>query len=389
MWVAGPATGAVLADWGADVLKVESPAGDPQRHLEGMAPPGGEVLGQNPTFEVSNRGKRSITLDLKAERGRQVLEELLERADVLVTNLRMPALARLGLDHESLLARHPRLVYALMTGYGVRGPHADAPGYDSGAFWSRSGIAASLTVPGGTPPFQRGAMGDRSAAVALAGGVAAALLARHSTGRGQLVSQSLYRWGTYLLASDLSIALQYGVPMATARRESMASPTVNCYRCADERWFWLIGLERDRHWPPLVRAVDRPGWLDDERFATSAGRQRNAAALIAELDAIFERRGRAEWMTTFAEQGVWAEPLHTVEEVIADEQFVASGGLVEVPDHDGGRRTIVNSPIDFGETPSGPRATGPAPGQHTDAVLAELGYDEAGIAGLRTGGVVG
>jgi crotonobetainyl-CoA:carnitine CoA-transferase CaiB-like acyl-CoA transferase len=389
LWVAGPATSAVLADWGADVVKVEPLTGDPLRALEGVAAAGGPALASNPTFDVSNRGKRSIALDLKSTAGRKILGQLLADADVLVTNLRMPALERLDLDHDSVLARHPRLVYALMTGYGLRGPHANAPGYDSGAFWSRSGIAASLTVPGGTPPFQRGAMGDRTAAAALAGAVAAALLARERTGRGQLVSQSLYRWGTYMLASDLSIALQFGTTMATARRESMASPTVNCYRCADDRWVWLIGVERDRHWPPLARAVGRPEWLNDERFATSPARQENAAALIGELDALFAQRERSEWLKAFEEHGVWAEPVNTIEDVLADEQLVAAGGLIDVPDHEGGSLVMVNSPVDFSLTPSGPRVAAPALGQHTDAVLRGIGRDDASIAALREDGIVG
>ncbi|SHN75760.1 CaiB/BaiF CoA transferase family protein [Cryptosporangium aurantiacum] len=385
LWVAGPATAAVLADWGASVVKVEPLAGDPQRHLEGLRPPGAPEAGGNPTFDVSNRGKRSVALDLKSDRGREVIERLLGQADVLVTNLRVRALERLGLDHESVLARHPRLVYALMTGYGLRGPHADAPGYDSGAFWARSGLAASLTVPGGTPPFQRGAMGDRSAAAVLAGGVSAALLARERTGTGQLVAGSLYRWGTYLLSSDLSIALQYGAPMATARREAMASPTVNCYRCADDRWVWLIGLERDRHWPPLVRAVGQPAWLTDERFATSSARQQNARTLIASLDTIFAEKPRDEWLKVFDECGVWAEPVNTIEDVLADEQFHAAGGLVEVP---GTGTPGVNGPLDFGATPAGPRSAAPALGADADAVLGSLGYTRADVDALRSAGVV-
>ncbi len=388
MWVAGPAVSVVLADWGADVVKVEPLAGDPQRHLAGVMGLGGPGVSANPTFDMSNRGKRSIALDLKSAAGLEVLEELISSADVLVSNMRLPALERLGLDADSVLARHPRLVYALMTGYGLRGPHADAPGYDTGAFWARSGIAASLTVPGSTPPFQRGAMGDRTAAAALAGGVAAALLARERTGRGQLVSGSLYRWGTYTLASDLSIALQYGTTMATARRERMTSPTTNNYRCADDRWVWMIGIERERHWPPLARAVGRPDWLADERFATVEARQANAEVLVAELDAIFAGRPRDEWLAVFAEHDVWAEPVHTVEDVLADAQLVAAGGLVDVPGPDGGSTVVVNTPVDFSDTPSGPRVPAPGLGQHTDAVLRDAGYDDARIAELRGAGVV-
>ncbi|WP_436777393.1 CaiB/BaiF CoA transferase family protein [Yinghuangia sp. YIM S09857] len=389
IWVAGPATAAVLADWGADVVKVEPPGGDPQRGLEGVASAGGDALPFNPTFDVTNRGKRSIALDLKSPEGRAVADELIAGADVLVTNMRMRALERLGLDYATLHDRHPRLVYALMTGYGTEGPERDRPGYDIGAYWSRAGLAASLAVPGSTPPFQRGAMGDRTAAAALAGGVAAALLARVRTGSGQLVSQSLFRWGVYTLSSDFSLAIGFGAPMATARREAMASPTVNCYRCADDRWFWLTGLERARHWPPLARAVGRPEWLDDPRFATSAARHENARVLIAELDALFATRERHMWLKEFDAHDVWYQPVNTVPEVLEDPLLQASGALAEVPHPEGGSAVFVNTPVDFDRTPAGPRGTAPAVGEHTDSVLRELGYSDERIASVRAEGGVG
>jgi crotonobetainyl-CoA:carnitine CoA-transferase CaiB-like acyl-CoA transferase len=386
MWVAGPAVGAVLADWGADVIKVEPLAGDPMRGLEGIASAGGPALPANPTFDVTNRGKRSVAVDLKSPEARAIVEALVDRADVFVTNLRIPALERLGLDHETLLARRPELVYGLLTAYGTDGPDRDNPGYDIGAYWARSGIAHSLTVPGSTPPFQRGAMGDRTAGAALAGGIAAALFARTRTGKGQLVTESLFRWGVYTLASDLSMTLQLGMPIATAQRESMASPTVNCYRAGDDRWFWLIGLERSRHWPPLAEAVGHPEWLDDERFATSEARQRNAAELIAELDRIFARADRDHWFARFAECGVWHERINAVPDLLEDRQLVPSGALVEVDDN-GFAATFVNTPVDFG-MPAGPRGLAPDVGQDTDEVLSEAGLAPDHIARLREAGVV-
>ena len=388
MWVAGPAVGAVLADWGASVVKVEPLGGDPQRALAGVARTAEPGLPVNPSFDVTNRGKRSIALDLKSEEGREIALRLVAEADVVVTNMRPSALARLGLDHASLSARHPALIYGLLTGYGTEGPAKDAPGYDIGAYWSRSAIAASLTIPGGTPPFQRGAMGDRTAGAALAGGIAAALFARERTGRGQLVSASLFRWGVYTLSSDLSLALHHGRPMDTARRETMSSPTVNCYSAADGRWFWLTGLERDRHWPALVRAVDRPHWLTDPRYATAGARADNAADLIAELDAVFASAPRADWVTAFVKHDVWHEVLNTVPDLLDDEQLVPSGALAEVRDESGASTTMVNTPIDFTDTPSLPRASAPELGAHTDELLLELGYDHDHVAALRTAGRV-
>lgn len=390
MWVAGPAVAGVLRDWGADVVKVEPLAGDPMRGLEGVAAAGGPALPSNPTFDMTNRGKRSVAVDLKSPEAAAVIGALVDRADVFVTNLRLPALERLGLDHETLLARRPELVYGLLTAYGTEGPDRDSPGYDIGAYWARSGIAASLTVPGSTPPFQRGAMGDRTAGAALAGGIAAALFARSRTGRGQLVTESLFRWGVYTLGSDLSMTLQLGMPIATARREAMASPTVNCYRAGDDRWFWLIGLERARHWPPLVAAVGRPEWLEDERFATPAARQQHAAELIAALDAIFGSADRDHWFARFAECEVWHEPINSVPDLLEDRQLLPSGALVEVPDRgEGGfTTTFVNTPVDFGATPAGPRGPAPEVGEHTDDVLRDAGLAAGDVARLRSAGVI-
>ncbi len=175
VWVAGPAAAGILADWGADVIKIEPPAGDPGRMFGRML---GLDLGVNPPFELDNRSKRSIVLDLTTDAGRATAFELLSEADVFVTNLRPGALQRLGLDYESVSTHHPRLVYGLITGYGETGPDADRAAYDVAAFWSRAGVANLLTRPGDTPPFQRGGMGDHSAGMTLAAAMCAALLAR-------------------------------------------------------------------------------------------------------------------------------------------------------------------------------------------------------------------
>ena len=208
VWVAGPAAGGILADWGADVVKVEPIGGDPGRLFQFML--GGDMP-TNPVFEMDNRGKRSIAMDLTTDDGRTVIEELLAQADVFVTNVRLGGLERLGLDHSSVTARHRRLVYAAVTGYGMEGTEADSGAFDVAGFWARSGIAHLLTPDGGDPPFQRGGMGDHSTALATAAGVCAALVARQRTGEGQLVSTSLLRQGAYTISFDLSITLGWGL----------------------------------------------------------------------------------------------------------------------------------------------------------------------------------
>jgi crotonobetainyl-CoA:carnitine CoA-transferase CaiB-like acyl-CoA transferase len=385
VWVAGPAAGCVLADWGADVVKIEPHGlGDPSRSFQTMF----ANLPFNPIFENDNRSKRSIVIDLRKPEGMAIAEELVARADVFVTNVRQAALERLGLDHARLLARHPRLVYGAITGYGLAGPDADRAAYDISGFWARSGIAAALTSPGHHPPFQRGGMGDHNAGMTLAGGISAALFAREKSGRGQLVSTSLLRTGLYTLSFDLSIAVRLGVPIAVANRQTMGNPAINCYCAGDGRWFWLVGLEGERHWPPLARCAGHPEWVRDPRFVTREARAANAAELIAQLDAIFATRTREEWGKLFdAEIDMWWAPVQTTEEVLADPQVHAGGGFVDVPDGDTTTK-LPATPVDFGGTPWQPRAMAPEPGAHTDEVLAELGRDARAVAALRASGIV-
>ncbi|MCV7429268.1 CaiB/BaiF CoA transferase family protein [Mycobacterium montefiorense] len=369
VWVAGPAASCILADWGADVVKIEPPAGDPGRMFGRML---GCDLGVNPPFELDNRSKRSIVLDLSTDEGREVAFELLTDADVFVTNVRPGALQRLGLDFESLSARCPRLVYGLITGYGQTGPDADRAAYDVAAFWSRAGVAHLLTRPGQTPPFQRGGMGDHSAGMTLAAAICAALLARERTGTGQLVTTSLYRQGAYTVGFDLNTYLLTGQPIAIGQRETMGNPCMNNYAAADGRRFWIVGLEGDRHWPPLCRVVGHPEWLEDPRYSDAGARFANGVELIAELDRIFATRSLDEWAQAFAaEPDFFWSPINSIEDVVADEQFRAAGGIVDVPD---GRASIsmVATPADFHGTPWAPRGPAPELGQHTDEILAEL-----------------
>jgi crotonobetainyl-CoA:carnitine CoA-transferase CaiB-like acyl-CoA transferase len=369
VWVAGPATGGILADWGADVVKIEPPTGDPARLFGRML---GLDIDVSPPFEMDNRSKRSIVLDLTTDDGRAIALELISGADVFVTNVRPEALQRLGLDFASVAADHPRLVYGLITGYGETGPDANRAAYDIAAFWARAGLAHLLTRPGDTPPFQRGGMGDHSAGMTLAAAICAALVARDRTGSGQLVSTSLYRQGAYTVSFDLNTYLMTGQPIAVGQRETMGNPCMNNYAAGDGRRFWIVGLELDRHWPPLCRAVGKPEWLDDPRFADARGRAVNAVELIAELDQIFATKPLDEWAEIFAsEPDFFWSPVNSVEDVIADEQFHAAGGIVDVPEEAGGV-PMVATPADFHGTPWAPRSTAPRLGEHTHEVLAEL-----------------
>ena len=384
-WVAGPGAAGIMADWGAQVTKIEPPAGDPMRGMFLNA--AGLDVPINPPFELDNRGKRSLGLNLQHADARAIAHRLLQDSDVFVTNLRAAALDKFGLSYEQLRAINPRLVYCHITGYGLSGADRDRPAYDVGAFWSRAGIAWSLAPEGSEPPQQRGGMGDHSTALAAVGAVCAALLARERSGEGQLVSTSLLRTGMYVLGWDLNIRLRLGRVAGPYTRTNIPNPVVSCYRAGDGRWFWLLGLQGDRHWPDLVRAIERPEWATDPRFRDIKARREHAAVLVPLLDEIFARKPFREWIEIFDRENVWWAPVQTPDEVVVDPQVRAAGGICTTPVADG-EAEMVASPADFSATPWTSTSAAPEFGQHTEEILLELGYDWDQIAGLKERGAI-
>jgi crotonobetainyl-CoA:carnitine CoA-transferase CaiB-like acyl-CoA transferase len=385
MWVAGPSAAAVLGDWGADVVKIEPPNGDPFRGL--LSAFGGD--GANPPFELDNRNKRSVGLDLSHEEGRRIATELVDRADVFVTNARPAALERAGLDYATVSGRNPRLVYASVSGYGVEGDERDRAAYDVGAFWSRAGIAAALAPEGTDLPYQRGGMGDHMAGMAAAGAVAAALLARERTGEGQLVSTSLLRIGMYMMGWDISMALRLGIPVIPMTVKAPPNPLINAYTAGDGRRFWMLGLQADRHWPDVLRALDRNEWADDPRFNSIEARWQHSAELVEELSALFATKSLVEWAEIFDREDVWWAPVQFAHETVDDPQATAAGGFTDVPAADGGEPVrMVATPVDFAGTPWSPRSMPPEFAQHTEEVLLELGYDWDRIIELKDAGAI-
>lgn len=385
-WVFVPVAGALLADWGADVVRIDKLEGDPYRGLatQGIGTDSGGI---NLSVALANRGKRSVALDLRTDAGAEVLHRLLDGADVLLTSLRPAALDRLGLGAGAVRERWPRLVYARGHGYGVRGPDADLPGYDASAFWARGGVGHVLTPPDRDYPIsQRGAFGDRNGGMGLAFGIAAALLRRGQTGEGSVVDVSLLATAMWTLSSDLLSALQGATPRAPEGRV-VINPLVGTYRTKDGRHIQLVFLEGDRYWAPFCALVGRDDLAADPRFADLAARGANAEACAAALDEVFAGRTYEEWKALLAQiDAPWA-PVQAVEELLNDPQVVANGYVGEVELEGGDSYRLPRVPVQFDE--EGPELRrAPEHGEHTEEVLLELGYTWDDIAALQSASVI-
>ncbi len=389
-WWFVPAACAVLADWGAEVVKVEHPVtGDPQRGLAAM---GWKSKEGNVDFmmQQSNRGKRSVGIDIATPGGRELLYRLAEQSDVFVTSFLPDARRRLGIDVEQIRARNPRIVYVRGSGQGARGPDDEKGGYDATAFWSRGGVAAALTPAGSSAPLmQRPAFGDSIGALTLAGGITGALLRRERTGVAPVVDVSLLGTAMWVLAPDI-VASRLVDPerwMPPYDRGTHFNPLANAYRTQDGRWIMLVMLQAQRYWPDLCRHVGRPDLIDDPRFASDALRFENRAACIAELDRAFSARTLAQWRERLATlEGAWAA-MQTPDEIHDDPQAIANGYLAQVDGGDKGSFRLVASPVQFDETPPRLRPS-PEMGQHTEEVLLELGLCWEEIAAHKGSGAI-
>jgi crotonobetainyl-CoA:carnitine CoA-transferase CaiB-like acyl-CoA transferase len=384
VWVAGPSAAGVLADWGADVIKIEPPEGDPFRGLfAGLL-----GIAANPPFELDNRGKRSVVLDLNKGEGRAVAAELLDRADVFISNMRPRVLGKYGLDYESVRARNPRIIFCQVNGYGPEGEEANRASYDIGAFWSRSGVAASLMANyEGEPPMQRGGMGDHMTGSNAAGAIAAALFHRERTGEGQRVAVSLMRIGAYMMGWDLNTVLRFGTMAPPYDRHHSPNPIINSFQDRDGRWFWLLLLQGDRHWPDLMRAIDAPHIAADPRFQTLGDRLQNTTECTRALDEVLRAKSLAEWAPIFDANQVWFAPVQTLPEVAADPVAEAAGCFIEVDSPDGPLRQVA-TPATFFGTPVENRRWAPELGQDTEQVLLELGRDWDQIIALKEAGAI-
>ena len=389
-WWFVPAAGAVLADWGAEVVKIEHPVrGDAQR---GLAAAGFRMTegGVDFMMQQSNRGKRSVGLDLGNPAGRALLDELVRRSDVFLTNFLPSARAKLRLDPEDVRAVNPRIVYVRGSGQGPQGPDRDKGGYDATAFWSRGGIAAALTRSDAEfPTMQRPAFGDSIGAMTIAGGIAAALLQRERGGEPPIVDVSLLGTAMWVMAPDVvaSKLMAPGRGIPSFGRGSAPNPLANSYRTQDGRWLLLMMLQPDRYWADFCAHLERPDLAADPRYADGRGRFEHRAELIAELDRAFAERPLAAWRERFATlEGPWA-PMQTAAELHDDPQAVANGYLRPVAGGEKGHFALVASPVQFDER-AVDLAPAPELGQHTEEVLLELGLAWDELSRLKQAGAI-
>ena len=384
-----PMAGALLAEWGADVVKVEHPeTGDPYR---GLVTAGLHTVhdGVDVFFQSANRGKRSVGVDLARPDGRALLGRLLAGADVFTTSLRPGARARLGLDVEDVRADNPAAVYVRGTAFGARGPDAGRGGYDTGAFWARSGMQHLFTAPDAPwPAPTRPAFGDLVAALGLAGAVGTALYRRAVTGEPAVVDSSLLAAGMWQVQNDVVNArLGDDTPARAPDRYRTWNPLMLPYRTTDGRFVALMVLAPDRHWPDLCAIVGRPDLAADPRFTDVDARRHNARACVEALEEAFAARPLAAWVEALAGfAGEWSV-VQTPGEVHDDPQVRANGYVADVPTGRGSTLPLVTSPVQFDERPGRPERA-PEVGEHTEAVLLELGLGWDEITALKQRGAV-
>ena len=380
-----PGAGVLLADQGAEVIKVETTGtGDPYRTLK--IGDGREVGTTNLAMEQNNRGKKSIALDLKSAEGREVLLKLVETADVFLTSLRPKALRALRLDIDDLRARNPKLIYARGNGLGFRGAEADKPGFDASSFWARGGLSHAFTLPGNAPTPPRPAFGDHSGSMALAFGIAGALFRRAMTGEGTVVDTSLLSTAVWMLSSDVTYSQ---VPGYTVHSKAVSRfPLMEVYQTRDARLIQLMLLDPRPHWQSFCALVGLDHLVDDPHFVDNPARMQNATALSGLIAQQIGAKDWADWKDAFDAWDAPWELIRTIEEVCADPQVLANEMIFDL-EAGGNAVRVVAGPAGFdGHAAPVVRNGSPGMGEHTDALMAQVGYGDEQLADLKRRGLV-
>ena len=384
-YIAGPAATTVLSDFGADVIKIEPPGiGDPYRFLYRTPP--NPVSDENYYWQLTNRNKRSLCLDLKSPQAGEVIERLARWADVFVTNY--PPRVRQGLKvgYQDLAPLNPRLIYADITGYGEKGPEADKPGFDLTAYWARSGLMEYTRNAGSPPTIPIPGSGDHATAITLYAAIVTALYRRERTGLGSSVSTSLIAEGAWMTGPWLQAALQGARFELLDRRKSKNPLGGETYQTGDGRWLILCLLSGDRDWPILVKAIGREDLHEDPRFTTGKDRAINAEALVDELDATFASRPLDDWKVVLDAARLAYGVVQIPSEIVSDPQLYANDIVTSISDGSASARYTVANPLTIHQEPKVSPRRAPDLGEHSQEVLAELGYDAGQINALQASG---
>jgi len=383
-FIAGPGAAVILSDFGADVIKVEPPTGDLWR-IGYKIPPQPRAQDNYP-WHLNNRNKRGLALDLKSPLAAEVLQRLVNWADVLIVNTPHPARKRLKLSYEDVVQWNPRLIYADVTGYGEKGPDADLPGFDITAYWARSGLL-SLTRDAGAPPtLPVSGSGDHATAATLYAAIVTGLYRRERTGKGSYVTTSLLASGVWACGVSVQAALCEATFFPLHDRLDPPNATFNVYRAADDQWF-LIVLTPDK-WQALTSVIERPDLLTDERFADPAKQAANSAQLTALLDKVFGSQPMDHWRESFDKAHLTYGIVRAPGEVVKDRQLTENEIVVPLQDAGGKLTTTVSSPIRIHGVTKVAARRAPEIGEHGAQVLAQLGFSAAEIDRLQSSGAV-
>jgi crotonobetainyl-CoA:carnitine CoA-transferase CaiB-like acyl-CoA transferase len=385
-WVAAPSAGAILADLGADVIKIEPLRGDAMR---GMFRPARSADGNSTIdtgFHVDNRGKRSIAIAVDQPEGADLVKRLISSAHIFSTNLLPERQVRYGLDPETIFKVNPRIVHATMSGFGLVGPDATRPGFDVTAFFGRGSIIESMTDPHESAPYPRPGQGDHVAGLAFLSAILAGLRLAERTGQGQVVDANLFSSATWTMATDLSAVLVDGRAPTKRDRHHAVSALANRYRCADDRWL-VLNMPDAAWWVKFCAFAQREELIDDPRFSTPKERHDNMPALVDIFDEIFARRTLAEWSTLLDDAKLIWGPASSVTELAQDPQASAIGLFPEIEFREQPMRTVA-APLNIRGADVRPRGAGPSVGQHTVEILTSIGLDRAEIDALSAANVV-
>ena len=387
-YMAAPSAGAILADMGAHVLKIEPIAGDPMRGLSRPLRVESNFSGYDLQFDVDNRGKRSAAIALDKPEGQAITQRLAKDADVFLCNLLAQRQQRFGLDPKTLFSVKPNLVHATLTGYGTTGPDAWRPGYDVTAFFGRSGLSDTLREgDDGVVPRAGTAQGDHTAGLALVAAILAALRLAERTGEGQVVETSLYETAVWTQASEFSVTATDKAPVRRRSRHEMLTPMTNRYPCGDGKWVVLNMLDSGA-WERLCRAIGREDWLADERYATGRDRYRHMSELVDGIDATLSAKTRDEWGAVFDDHGVIWGPVLGLHEVVDDPQANAIALFPALEHPELGTYRTVNAPMRFQSADVRPRGPAPTIGEHTEQILREAGWSQPEIQQLLDNRIV-